>query len=99
MRPEERFVFVACGAAAHLETLAVALRHLRKFSANPIVVVTDARRNALPVAHALVIDCPTPAALSDAQAAIYLKTSLHRLLERLGARAPRASAQVPAKHA
>ena len=81
MSPEERFVFVACGAAAHLETLAVALRHLRKFSANPIVVVTDARRNALPVAHDLVIDCPTPAALSDAQAAIYLKTSLHRLLE------------------
>ena len=70
MSPEERFVFVACGAAAHLETLAVALRRLRKCSANPLVVVTDARRNALPVAHDLVIDCPTPAALSDAQAAI-----------------------------
>lgn len=81
MSAEERFVFVACGAAAHLEALAVALRHLRRFCDNPIVVVTDARRNALPVAHDLVLDCPTPPELSDAQAAIWLKSSLHRLLE------------------
>ncbi len=81
MNREERFVFVACGAAAHLEELGIALRHLRQFADNPIVVVTDARRNALPVAHDLVLDCPTPPALSDAQAAIWLKTSLHRLLD------------------
>lgn len=81
MSHDERFVFVVCGAAAHVETLAVALRHLRAFSRNPIVVVTDARRNALPVAHDLVIDCPAPEGLSDAQAAIYLKTSLHRILD------------------
>lgn len=77
----ERFVFVVCGGAAQIEALEVALRHLRKFSESPIVVVTDARRNARSIAHDLVVDCPTPAALSDAQAAIYLKTSLHRRLD------------------
>ena len=77
----ERYVFVVCGETDHIETLGVALRHLRKFSANPIVVVTDARRNARPIAHDLVIDCPTPETLTDAQAAIYLKTSLHRRLD------------------
>ncbi len=81
MSTEERFVFVACGAAAHLEALEIALRHLRKFADNPIVVVTDARRNALPIAHDRVIDSPAPEALSDAQAAIFLKTSLHRILD------------------
>ncbi|MEO8195844.1 MAG: hypothetical protein ABI689_03895 [Thermoanaerobaculia bacterium] len=81
MSHEERFVFVVCGEAPHLEALALALRHLRQFSDNPIVVVTDARRNVLPIAHDLVIDCPTPEALSDAQAAIFLKTSLHRVLD------------------
>jgi hypothetical protein len=78
---EERFVFVVCGAAEQIESLHVALRHLRRFAESPIFVVTDARRNALPIDHDRVIDCPTPAALSDAQAAIWLKTSLHRILE------------------
>ncbi len=77
----ERFVFVVCGGAAQIEALEVALRHLRRFSESPVLVVTDAHRNARPIAHDLVIDCPTPAALSDAQAAIYLKTSLHRRLD------------------
>ncbi len=81
MSREERFVFAVCGAAAQIETLHVALSHLRRFAESPIVVVTDARRNALPIAHDRVIDCETPPELSDAQAAIWLKTSLHRLLE------------------
>ena len=81
MSREERFVFVVCGAAEQIESLHVALRHLRRFAESPIFVVTDARRNALPIDHDRVIDCPTPAALSDAQAAIWLKTSLHRILE------------------
>lgn len=77
----ERFVFVVCGRATEIATLEVALSHLRRFSDSPIVVVTDARRNARPIAHDRVIDCPTPTTLSDAQAAIYLKTSLHRRLD------------------
>ncbi|MBP9824612.1 MAG: hypothetical protein KBF21_10350 [Thermoanaerobaculia bacterium] len=81
MSREERFVFVVCGAAEQIESLHVALRHLRRFAESPIFVVTDARRNALPIDHDRVIDCPTPAALSEAQAAIWLKTSLHRILE------------------
>jgi hypothetical protein len=81
MSRDERFVFVVCGDASHLATLDLALRHLRKFAPNPIVVVTDRRRNAAPIAHDLVVDCATPEALSDAQAAIHLKTSLHRRLD------------------
>jgi hypothetical protein len=77
----ERFVFVVCGAAAQIEALGVALGHLRRFSESPVVVVTDTRRNALPIPHDLVIDCPTPEALTDAQASIYLKTSLHLRLD------------------
>ena len=77
----ERFVFVVCGEASHIQTLTTALRHLRRFSESPMVVVTDARRNAIPIAHDLVLDCPTPEHLSHSQASIYLKTSLHRLLD------------------
>ncbi len=81
MSRNERFVFVACGAADHLDTLEQALRHLRRFSRHAIVVVTDERRNARPIDHDLVVDRRTPESLSDARAAIYLKTSLHRHLD------------------
>lgn len=77
----ERFVFVVCGAEIEIATLELALRHLQRFSEAPAIVVTDSRRNARPIRHDRVIDCPTPAGLTDAQAAIWLKTSLHRRLE------------------
>lgn len=81
MRAGERFVFVVCGAEAEIATLELALGHLGRFSDTPAIVVTDARRNARPIPHDRVLDCPTPAEFSDAQAAIFLKTSLHRRLE------------------
>jgi hypothetical protein len=81
MSRSERFVFVVCGDRTHFEALETALRHLRRFSESPAVVVTDARRNRAPINHDLVIDTPTPEAYSDAQASIHLKTSLHRILD------------------
>jgi hypothetical protein len=71
-------VFVVCGPKEHLETLHAALRWLGPRTNQEIVVVTDARRNEIPVEHDHVVDVTTPAALDDRQASIWLKTSLHR---------------------
>lgn len=81
MEQLEKYVFVACGADVHLHTLNYSLPFLRHFSKRDIIVVTDRRRNAIPIAHDTVIDVETPAHLTAHQAAIYLKTSLHRYLD------------------
>lgn len=79
------YVFVACGVAAHLERLERARRLLRARTARPILVVTDRRRNARPIAGGEeVLDVPTPREWSDRQAAIALKTDLPRLVDRDG---------------
>ncbi len=70
---------MVCGAAKHVETLHVALEHLARFSERPAFVVTDPRRNEIPVDHPNIVAVSTPEALSDHQAAIYLKTGLHRI--------------------
>jgi 4-hydroxybenzoate polyprenyltransferase len=76
-----RWVFVVCGPPSHLETLETALRHLRPLTQAEIWVVTDASRNAQPIAHPAidrVVDVATPPELDDHQASIWLKTSVHR---------------------
>lgn len=77
----KRYVLVACGAAVHTRTLRYALRQLQAFSDKEVWVVTDQRRNEEVIAHPLLIDVETPANLSHHQAAIFLKTSLHRYLD------------------
>jgi len=74
------FVFVVCGAEEHIASLNYSLEALRKFSRNPIIVVTDSSRNASPIVHDRVSDVQTPAHLNHHQASIWLKTSLHRHL-------------------
>lgn len=76
------WVFAVCGGASHVEALCFAVEHLRPRTSLPIVVVTDQSRNSRPVALAgvEVVDVATPRALDHHQAAIWLKTSLHRLL-------------------
>ncbi|KGE86138.1 MAG: hypothetical protein ACE362_03860 [Phaeodactylibacter xiamenensis] len=76
-----KYVFVVCGAAQHIQALHFALGLLKQFSRKPAVVVTDASRNAIPIQHNEIIDIATPPQLSAHEAAIYLKTSLHRHLD------------------
>lgn len=75
-----KFVFVVCGAREHIDTLHFSLRMLQKFSKNEILVVTDSKRNEIPVNYNNVVDIDTPIYLDHHQASIYLKTSLYKLL-------------------
>lgn len=74
------FVFVVCGSAEHIHTLHFSLHYLMHFSQLSVIVVTDSRRNEIPVEHNSIIDIATPPEMSHHQASIWLKTSLHRLL-------------------
>jgi hypothetical protein len=76
-----KYVFVVCGATQHIQALHFALGLLKQFSRKPAVVVTDASRNAILIRHDNIIDIATPPQLSNHEAAIFLKTSLHRHLD------------------
>lgn len=76
-----QFVFVVCGEDVHIHTLNYALPLLRRFSRRGAIVVTDLSRNAIPIEHDVVIDVEAPRHLTNHEAAIYLKTSLHRHLD------------------
>lgn len=81
--PRAGWVFVVCGPKLHVETLALALRELPRFSAATPVVVTDSRRNEVPISPdggVEILDVVTPGSLDDHQASIWLKTSLPHLL-------------------
>jgi len=77
---ENVFVFVACGAKEHIDTLHFSLNALKCFSETPVVVVTDSSRNEIPVLHTNVIDIKTSENFTHHQASIILKTSLHKIL-------------------
>lgn len=77
---DRAYVYVVCGAATHIETLHLSLEFLKNRTSFPIYVVTDASRNEVQIAHDLVIDVQTPLNYTDHQAAIYLKTGVHRFL-------------------
>ncbi|MBS1618767.1 MAG: hypothetical protein JST76_09630 [Bacteroidetes bacterium] len=79
-RSDHTFVLVVCGGREHIDTLHLSLAALRRYSACHITVVTDTRRNDIPVLHDDIVDIATPAAYDHHQASIYLKTSLHRIL-------------------
>ncbi|MGQ9847868.1 MAG: hypothetical protein ACUVQP_10290, partial [Bacteroidales bacterium] len=74
------FVFVVCGAKAHIDTLHFSLEQLKKYSQHPIFVVTDSKRNEITIHHNNIIDVQTPSSYNHHQASIWLKTSLHKIL-------------------
>lgn len=76
----EKFVFVVCGAREHIDTLHFSLPYLRHFSSKEIIVVTDSRRNEIPVDYDNVVDVETPAHFDNHQASIYLKVGLNKFL-------------------
>jgi len=80
MKPENIFVYVACGDDEHINTLNFSLKYLKHFTKFQIVVVTDLLRNKILIEHDKVIDIETPKHFNHHQASIYLKTGLHKFL-------------------
>ena len=74
------FVCVVCGDDVHINTLNYSLSCLKKFSEKPIFVITDSSRNNVEIDHDRVIDIKTDRSFTHHQAAIFLKTSLHRYI-------------------
>ena len=72
---------MVCGSEEHIHTLNFSLRYLSHFSVNDIMVVTDLKRNAIPIDHVDVRDIETPSDYDHHQASIYLKTSLNKILD------------------
>jgi len=72
----DSFVFVVCGAKAFISELNFSLRFLRHFSQHRIVVLTDSRRNEIPIDHNDIIDVETPQHLAHHQAHLWLETRL-----------------------
>ena len=79
-QPQNKFVFVTCGAQEHIETVHYSLAALKLFSNTEIVVVTDTARNEIPLTHTQILDIRTPVEYNHHQASIYLKTGLHKFL-------------------
>jgi hypothetical protein len=77
---ETAFVFAVCGNSRFINELSLALKALQRYSKACIYVVTDRRRNEVPVRWDNVWHVDTPEHLTDHEASIYLKTSLHRIL-------------------
>ncbi|MFH1319637.1 MAG: hypothetical protein ABII90_03165 [Bacteroidota bacterium] len=75
------FVFVVCGADKHIQTLNFSLRYLKHFSRNEIIVVTDLSRNNIDIDHDNVLNIHTPDKFNHHQASIFLKVSLHKILD------------------
>ena len=75
-----KFVFAVCGAENYISQLAFSIERLKRFTHNEIIVVTDSRRNEIPISHENIIDIKTPAEYDNHQASIFLKTSLHKIL-------------------
>ena len=78
-----RWVFVLCGSVVHTGALRTAVRHLAPLTDREIWVLTDRSRNEQAIDETgvtRVVDVRAPAHLDDHQAAIWLKTSVHRHL-------------------
>lgn len=74
------FVYAVCGTSQFINELSLSLSSLRRHSTADIVVVTDKRRNEIPIPYNNVLHVNTPDHLSNHQASIFLKTYLHRIL-------------------
>ncbi|MEO7794252.1 MAG: hypothetical protein ABIV06_05710 [Thermoanaerobaculia bacterium] len=77
------FVFAVCGARPHFDRLAIAIAHHARHSRREILVVTDPARNrgvVPPLPADQIVAAATDPGLTDAEAAIELKTGLATLL-------------------
>jgi hypothetical protein len=74
------FVFVVCGSKEHIETLDFSYKELKKRTRFPIYIITDSTRNQVPIEFENCIDIEVNKELTNHQASIFLKTSLHRYL-------------------
>lgn len=74
------FVFVVCGSKEHIDTLHFSLKYLKRFSKNEIYVITDVKRNEVPIIHDVVFNIDTPEKFNHHQASIYLKTGLYKFV-------------------
>ena len=74
------FVFVVCGSAEHIDTLAYSIEYLKYFSKNEIWILTDSSRNAKKIEHSSIVDIKTPVHFDHHQASIYLKTGIYKFL-------------------
>lgn len=84
MEFKKAYVFVVCGDKEHVETLHFSLKSFRKKTKFPSIVITDSKRNELPINHEHIIDISTPEHLDHHQASIFLKTSVHKYLPKGG---------------
>lgn len=78
---KNKYVFAVCGDDEHIHTLNFSLTYLKHFTKNEIIVVTDLARNNVKIKHDNIIDIDTPANYDHHQASIFLKTSLHKILD------------------
>jgi len=74
------FVFVVCGAREHIDTLHLALKHIRQYTKYPIIILSDTSRNEINIEHDNLIDVRCPEIYNNHQASIYLKTGIHKFL-------------------
>lgn len=77
---QKAFVFVVCGAAEHLNMLKESYAWLKARTKLSIYIVTDSKRNEWTLSYPNLIDVSVDPLLNNHQAAIWLKTSLHRIL-------------------
>ena len=75
------FVFTVCGENKHIHTLNFVLPYIRHFTKNEVLVVTDLKRNNIPIDHDQILDIATPKRFNHHQASIYLKTGLFKIIE------------------
>jgi len=80
MERERAFVFAVCGNAGHIGLFHRAAERLARHTSHRVTVVTDPVRNETPIDHPDIVEVETDPALTGHQAAIFLKTSLHRHL-------------------
>lgn len=74
------FIFVVCGAKEHIDTLHFSLYYLKKYTKNEIWVLTDNKRNEIPIKHDFIVDVEIPKNYDHHQASIFLKTGIHHHL-------------------
>ena len=75
-----KFVFAVCGPERCISLLAFSIERLKRFTRIEIIVVTDSRRNEIPISYENIIDIATSSEYNDHEASIFLKTSLHKIL-------------------
>lgn len=75
------YVYVVVGQNEHINEFNLSLRALKYFTSDEVLVVTDLSRNESRIEHSNILDIKTSESFTNHQAAIYLKTGLHRFLD------------------